>query len=124
VKSPRETAGALAEAGAFLSAPERAELEREPFYVVDVRSRFDSGGDYGPSCLFVVAVPGLFGSERRLLALGWNKQRARFAGELEQELRSADAVGPFVLERRPTESGHEAWRFVAAPSPDEGTAAA
>jgi len=120
VRSSRDLLGSLAEGGGFLGAAEREELTRRPFYVVETRARWESGGEYGAQCAFVVAVPDwLAPGERRLLTLGWNPTRERFARELERELRAgADAVGPYVLEKRSTRSGNEAWRFVPAPDGD------
>jgi hypothetical protein len=119
VRSPADSLGVLFETAPWISAAERDELQRERFYVVATRPRHH--GRFGSQVVFAVVCPSLWGTERRLLGLGHYPGREAFARGLSSELREWDAVGPFLLGRGETSSGHEAWRFEKA-EPDSPSA--
>lgn len=119
VKAPADLVSTLVAAGRYLSSAERGELERQPFYVVAVRPRYDTGSPFGDSCLFVVAAPGLL-EGRALLSLPWNRERERWTRALELELRGSDAIGPYLLALRETRSGQHAYALIPASATADG----
>jgi hypothetical protein len=120
VKAPAELVSTLVASGRYVSAAERDELERSPFYVTAVKPRFDTGSQFGDSCLFVVAAPGLL-EGRALLSLPWNRERERWARALELELRGSDAIGPYLLALKETRSGQHAYALIPACDTDAGS---
>jgi hypothetical protein len=73
-------------------------------------------GVYGAQALYWLSGP--WGEAERVLALAATPLRQRQIADLRSALRSADAVGPFRLERRPTSAGRSAWALVPAAAGD------
>jgi hypothetical protein len=49
-----------------------------------------------------------------VLSLSLNGFRRRQVASVRDALRRSDAVGPFLITRRPTETGHVAWTLIPA----------
>jgi hypothetical protein len=114
---------------AYLRAADREVLERDRAELFVVAAAIDELGPeagYGPQAVYWLRGP--WGSGERVLSLTVNGYRRRQVGNLRDALRRSDRVGPFRLERRPTETGHTAWTLVDAEAEyeqlplDEGTA--
>lgn len=99
----------------YLRAADREQLELERSELFVVAAAVDEVGPeagYGPQS--VLWVRGPWGDGERVLALRLNGFRRRQVAALRDALRRADEVGPFVLVRRPTGTGHAAWALSPA----------
>lgn len=97
---------------AFLRADDREALQRDRAELYVAAAELDRGGLYGDQVLYWLRGP--WDDEERVLALEATLVRRRQVGELQPRLRSGAVVGPFVLARRATGSGHHAWALVDA----------
>jgi hypothetical protein len=100
---------------AYLRAADRDRLalERAELYVV--AAAVDEVGPatgYGPQA--VLWLRGPWGEGERVLSLRLNGYRRRQVVSLRDALLRSDSVGPFLLARRPTDAGHEAWALIPA----------
>jgi hypothetical protein len=100
---------------AYLRAADREQLELDRAELYVVAAALDELGPesgYGPQAVFWLRGP--WGTGERVLSLALNGYRRRQVASVRDALRRSDAVGPFLLTRRPTETGHVAWTLIPA----------
>jgi hypothetical protein len=98
---------------AYLRASDREQLAlaRSELYVVAAAlDELGPEAGYGPQAVFWLRGP--WGTAERVLSLALNGYRRRQVAAVRDALRRSDAVGPFLLARRATESGHAAWTLI------------
>lgn len=99
----------------YLRAADREQLQRdkaELFIVSAAVDEIGSEGGFGPQAVFWLRGP--WGAGERVLSLALNGYRRRQVASLRDALRRSDAVGPYLLSRRSTETGHAAWTLTPA----------